>query len=381
MADIFSAERIERTPADFALSGVLFLLLGVGLSMLFSASYYWAQTLVQDPYFFFKRQLIWVSIGLVLGFLASRISMGFLKKTVPWILLITLASMLLTFVPGVGTKYLGARRWIFLFGVSFQPSELVKISLVIYLAYILEKKQQNFHDVVNSLLPPFIIAILFTGLIYMQNDYSTAIFVLAVAATMFFVARVPLRYFLTVGLTVIPFATLLLLTREHRVKRIIAFLDPHIDPAGIGYQILASKSALINGGLWGRGIGESVRKFGGLPEAHSDFIFSILGEELGFVGVVLILALFLFLAYRGYRISYYTQDTFRSLLAFGLTSSLVFQAFLNMGVVVGLVPATGITLPFFSAGGSSILVSMVMCGLLINISRYAGNAAEEVRGG
>jgi cell division protein FtsW len=257
----------------------------------------------------------------------------------------------------------------------------VKISLVIYLAYILEKKQQNFHDVVNSLLPPFIIAILFTGLIYMQNDYSTAIFVLAVAATMFFVARVPLRYFLTVGLTVIPFATLLLLTREHRVKRIIAFLDPHIDPAGIGYQILASKSALINGGLWGRGIGESVRKFGGLPEAHSDFIFSILGEELGFVGVVLILALFLFLAYRGYRISYYTQDTFRSLLAFGLTSSLVFQAFLNMGVVVGLVPATGITLPFFSAGGSSILVSMVMCGLLINISRYAGNAAEEVRGG
>jgi cell division protein FtsW len=381
VADIFSAERIERTPADFALSGVLFLLLGVGLSMLFSASYYWAQTLVQDPYFFFKRQLIWVSIGLVLGFLASRISMGFLKKTVPWILLITLASMLLTFVPGVGTKYLGARRWIFLFGVSFQPSELVKISLVIYLAYILEKKQQNFHDVVNSLLPPFIIAILFTGLIYMQNDYSTAIFVLAVAATMFFVARVPLRYFLTVGLTVIPFATLLLLTREHRVKRIIAFLDPHIDPAGIGYQILASKSALINGGLWGRGIGESVRKFGGLPEAHSDFIFSILGEELGFVGVVLILALFLFLAYRGYRISYYTQDTFRSLLAFGLTSSLVFQAFLNMGVVVGLVPATGITLPFFSAGGSSILVSMVMCGLLINISRYAGNAAEEVRGG
>lgn len=377
MADIFSAERIEKNSADFALAGVLFLLLGVGLSMLFSSSYYWAQSLVQDPYYFFKRQLIWVLLGLVFGFIASRISVELLKRSVPWMLLATLGAMSLTFIPGIGTMYLGARRWVFAFGFSFQPSELVKLALIIYLAYILERKCDRFDDPVNSLLPPFIVVVFFATLIYLQNDYSTAIFVLLVSATLFFIAKVPLRYFLTVGVTVIPFATLLLLTREHRVKRIIAFLYPQIDPAGIGYQVMASQSALTNGGLWGRGIGESVRKLGGLPEAHSDFVFAIVGEELGFVGVILVLGLFLYLGYRGFRISYYAPDRFRSILAFGLTACLVFQALLNMGVVAGLVPATGITLPFFSAGGSSMLISMVMCGLLINLSRSSAPQRED----
>ncbi|WP_455381477.1 putative lipid II flippase FtsW [Salinispira pacifica] len=378
MADLFSAERIEKSSADFALAGVLLLLLGVGLSMLFSSSFYWAQKLVQDPYFFFKRQMIWVLVGLVSGFVASRISIEFLKRSVPWLLLLTLGAMALTFVPGIGTMYLGARRWVFAFGFSFQPSELVKLSLIIYLAYILERKSDRFDDPVNSLLPPFIVVVFFATLIYLQNDYSTSMFVLIICATLFFIARVPLRYFLTVGITVIPFAALLLLTREHRVKRIIAFLYPQIDPAGIGYQVMASQNALANGGLWGRGIGESVRKLGGLPEAHSDFVFAIVGEELGFVGVMLVLALFLYLGYRGFRISFYARDRFRSILAFGLTASLVFQALLNMGVVAGLVPATGITLPFFSAGGSSILISMIMCGLLLNLSRTSTPNLEEV---
>ncbi|HUX12891.1 MAG TPA: putative lipid II flippase FtsW [Spirochaetia bacterium] len=377
MSELFSVERIEKGSSDFALGGVLLLLLGVGLSMLFSSSYYWAQSLVQDPYFFFKRQIIWVLVGLLFGILAARISLDFLKRIVPWLLLFTLAAMILTFIPGIGTKYLGARRWVFAFGFSFQPSELVKLALVVYLAYILDKKSDRFDDPVNSLLPPFIVVLVFSALIYMQNDYSTSVFVLLVAATLFFVAKVPLRYFFAIGVTVLPFATLLLLTRAHRVMRIIAFLYPQLDPAGIGYQVMASQSALMNGGLWGRGIGESIRKLGGLPEAHSDFVFAIVGEELGFVGVLLVIALFLFLAYRGFRIAYFAGDRFQSILAFGLTACLVFQALLNMGVVAGLVPATGITLPFFSAGGSSILISMIMCGLLINLSRSSGPQTEE----
>ncbi|HUX50574.1 MAG TPA: putative lipid II flippase FtsW [Spirochaetia bacterium] len=377
VAEIFTVEKIGRNSADYPLAGVLFILLGVGLSMLFSASYYWAQTLVQNPFYFFKRQIIWVLAGLALSFIASRISMTFLKKLVPWILLVTVLAMLLTFIPGIGTKALGARRWFYIFGVSFQPSEVVKLATVIYLAYIFEKRKENFDNVVNSLLPPLIVVLIFTVLIYLQNDYSTAMFVLVVGASMFFIAKVPLRYFVTVVAATVPFAVLLLLSRAHRVRRIIAFIDPQIDPSGIGYQVLASQSALMNGGLWGRGIGESLRKFGGLPEAHSDFVFAIVGEELGFVGIVLIISLFLFFAYRGYRIAYYSRDTFRSLLAFGLTTCIVFQAMVNMGVVAGIVPATGITLPFFSAGGSSILVSMVMCGLLLNLSRFTGNATEE----
>ncbi len=369
MAGIFSAERIERNPGDLVLLASLFVLLGTGLAMLFSASFYWAQRLYQDPIYFVRRQVIWVGIGAVAGFIAARISLAFVKRIMPWLLLATLIAMVLTFVPGLGAKYLGARRWIFVFGSSFQPSEVVKVVLVLYLAHILDRKNEKLDDTVNSLLPPFIVSVVFAGLIYLQNDYSTSLFVLFVAGLMFFVARVKLRYFIAILTMVVPLATLLLLTREHRVARLIAFIAPEGDPAGIGYQVLASQRALSDGGLWGQGIGEGVRKLGSLPEVHSDFVFAVVGEELGLVGVFLVLALFLFFAYRGYRIAWKSNGLFNSLVAFGLTSTLLLQALLNMSVVAGLVPATGIPLPFFSAGGSSILMSMIACGLLMNVSR------------
>lgn len=379
MSSIFAAERIERTSGDFVLLASLFALLGTGLAMLFSASFYWAQSLVQDPFYFIRKQIVWVAIGLVLGAVAARVPLSFIKKMMPWILLATLLGMLLTFVPGLGAKYLGARRWVFLFGVSFQPSEVVKVTLVLYLAYILERKRENLDDTVNSLLPPFIVTVLFAGLVYLQNDYSTSVFVLFVAALMFFVARVKLRYFIAILVIVVPLAVLLLLTREHRVARLIAFIAPEIDPAGIGYQVLASQHALADGGLWGQGIGEGVRKLGSLPEVHSDFVFAVVGEELGLVGVVLVLAMFLFFGYRGYLAAFRARGLFNSLVAFGLTSMVLLQALLNMSVVAGLVPATGIPLPFFSAGGSSILMTMIACGLLFNVSRESRDE-EDARG-
>ena len=203
-----------------------------------------------------------------------------------------------------------------------------------------------------------------------------------VALLMFFVAGVRLRFFLGLTLVAGPLAAILLLTRAHRVLRLVAFLDPEIDRFGSGYQVLAAERALENGGLWGAGIGQSVQKFGALPEPHSDFVFAIFGEELGYVGVVVVLAIFVAVAVRGYSLAFRSRDTFHSLLAFGLTSMLVLQALLNMAVVCGLVPATGIPLPFFSHGGSAIVVSLLIAGLLLNVARAEATlgAGEESDG-
>jgi cell division protein FtsW len=365
----FSAERVRRPSPDFVLMGLLILMLGLGLSMLYSSSYYRAEILYGDSEQFFQRQVIWVILGVIAGAVAMQLPVALIRRSIPVLLLVSLLLMILSFVPGVGAQYLGARRWIFLFGYSFQPSELVKLSLVLYLAFILEKKQDKMDDPVNALLPPLIVVVVFASLIYLQNDFSTALFIGFISLVMFFVARVRIRYFITLGVMTVPLATILLLSKEHRVNRILAFLDPAHDPSDTGYQVLASRTALVHGGLWGQGIGRGTRKFGALPEAHSDFVFAVIGEELGFIGVAAIILLFLVFAYRGFSIAWRCFDTFESLLAFGLTALITFQAMLNMAVVSGLLPATGVPLPFFSQGGSSVFVSLVMCGLLLGISK------------
>jgi cell division protein FtsW len=377
----FSVERIEKKHSmDSVLLAVLVLLVTVGVSMLFSSSYFRADNLFGDPLYFFRRQTLWVLLGSAAAVIASRINLAFVQKQMPLILLVSLLLMLLTLVPGVGTEFLGARRWIFLFGYSFQPSELAKLTVVLYLAFILSRKQDQMDDPVNAILPPIIVVAVFAALIYVQNDFSTAFFVVFVALGMFFVASVPLRYFIGLGAMTLPLGIILLLSREHRVKRLLSYLEPGWDPSGTGYQVFASITALRGGGLWGEGIGQSAQKIGRLPEAHSDFVFAVVAEEIGFAGVVLVFALFCMLAYRGYLIAYESQDRFVSLLAFGLTSSVFLQALLNLAVVSGLVPATGVPLPFFSSGGSSVFMTLIMCGLLLNISRFADRAGGADRG-
>jgi cell division protein FtsW len=365
----FGAERIETGRGDMLLLLSIFLLAGVGVAMLFSSSYFRAEKLFDEPMHFFRRQAAWIFLGGGVAFLASRIPLEALRTWLPVILAVTLTLMVMTFLPGVSAEYLGARRWIFLFGYSFQPSELTKFTLVLYLAYILDRKAETIDDPVNALLPPLIVVAVFTTLIYLQNDFSTAFFVMVVALVMFFVAGVPWRYFISLFAAVIPISVILLFSREHRVKRILSFIEPRLDPAGTGYQVLASQNALTRGGLWGSGIGQGTRKLGALPEAHSDFIFAVLGEELGFFGIILVIGLFALLAYRGFRTAVICEDRFSSYLTFGLTVTIVLQALLNMAVVSGMVPATGVTLPFFSSGGSSLFITLVMCGVIYNVSR------------
>lgn len=376
MSERFQAEKIDQARGDFTLVALLILLLGLGLSTLFSASYYYGSRIHNSPESFFFRQLVSVGVGIIVAFVLSRISLDALRRWIPALVFVTFGVTLLTFVPGLSVSVLGARRWINLFGFSFQPSELIKFTVIVYLSHIFSKKRDKIDDLVNTVIPPLIVTMLFVAMIYFQNDFSTAFFVLFLALTMFFIARVPFGYLVFLVCTLVPLAGALLFAKEHRVQRIISFWDPGKDPLGAGYQVAASQAALIHGGVWGTGLGRGLKKMGELPEAHSDFVFAVLGEEAGFIGVIFVLALFLAFAVRGYMIGIVRKDRFGYYLAFGMTTCILFQGLLNIAVISGLVPATGIPLPFFSAGGSSILITLAMCGLLLNLSRNDSTKEE-----
>ena len=372
-------ERIGKPRGDALLLLILIVTLGVGISVLFSASTYYAQRMFQDPYYLFRRQLLWIVLGSVAGVTASQVPITTVRQATPIVVASALILTVLTFVPGIGRPIMGARRWVFVFGQCFEPAELVKFSIVLYLAAIFSKKQDRINDPVNSLLPPLLVVSLFVALIYLQNDFSTAFFILLIALAMFLIAQVRILFFLLLSLLFVPLGGMLLFTKAHRVRRLMAFLNPLADPSGSGYQVIAAQTAFISGGFWGRGLGKGVRKLGGLPEAHSDFIYAVVGEEAGFLGALFVLLLFLVLAWRGYSLAMKGKDSFARYLAFGITSTITLQALLNIAVVTGLVPATGIPLPFFSSGGSSMLLTLTMGGVLFNLSRQPQDGETSIR--
>lgn len=366
---MFSVERVGKTRGDSILLGILLLLVGLGLSSMLSASYFRSELTFGDPYHLFKYQAFISLFALIPGLVFAKISLEKLKALIPLMLLSAAFLMLLTFLPGIGHPIQGAQRWIRIAGFTFQPSEYVKFVLVIYLAHIFSKKQERIRDLINTVIPPLIVVMGFVFLVYLQNDFSTAFFILFISLVLFFIAGIPFLYFFFLGALSVPLLLIMLLTKEHRVNRIISFLNPEADPVGSGYQVRMALEALEAGGFWGRGFGRSFQKVGGLPEPHSDFVFAVLAEETGFLGVLVIMGLFIVFALRGYTIAFESQDQNRRLLAFGLTTAILYQALFNIAVVAGLVPATGIPLPFFSQGGSSLLMTITMTGLLFNCSR------------
>ncbi len=380
-------EKVGSRRADMALVMLLVVILGVGVAMLFSASSSFSSRTWGDPLFLLKRQLLWGAVGGAAAFVVSLTPLDALRRRMPLVVLGTLAVLLLPFVPGVGSSVLGSRRWITLFGQSFQPSELVKVVIILYMASYFARREvraaaepadeligaagqpAQVTPTMNSLIPPLVLSIVFAGIILAQNDYSTAVFVLAVGLSMLFIARVRLLHLLLVGLFTAPLGFLLLFTREHRVQRLLAFFDLPSYSQGTGYQVVTAKAAFVAGGLWGKGLGRSAAKLGALPMSYSDFIYTVIGEETGLLGALFVLALFGVLAWKGYSIAARSEDPFARYAAFGITTAICLQALLNMSVAVGLVPTTGVTLPFFSAGGSSLFVTLVMVGLLVSLSR------------
>lgn len=365
----FELERAPGGQSDFILLMIIILLAGCGFTALFSASYHYAGKYFNDSFLFIRKQMILGFVGLILSFGAYKVSADFLRKATPVLLLGSIGLVLLTFVPGLSEEVLGARRWIFMFGFSFQPSELAKLAIVLYLANIFDKKQERMNDLANTVAPPLIILVTMFGLVLLQNDFSSAVFILIIGLAMFFMAGVPLLYFIYLMLAAVPISLIFLFTKPHRVERLISYINPEIDPVGSGYQVIAAQSALHNGGLWGQGLGNGIKKLGGLPQVESDFIFASTAEEVGFIGVLCLILLFLGFAARSFLRGYRSGTRYDFLLSFGLTCSILYQALFNMAVVSGLVPATGIPLPFFSSGGSSLLVTFIMCGLILGVTK------------
>jgi cell division protein FtsW len=365
----FDAEKIQgqRTVHLFYLC--VLLLFGTGLVTLYSASYAFAQRFFRDGNYFIVRQIIFGCAGVVLFIFFSQINLEKFRKYI--MLLVGLAAFLcaLTLVPGIGVERYGASRWIEIASISYQPSEMVKFVLPLYLAHLLDKKAGNLDNFYSGILPPVLVTGLFFSLIYIQNNFSTAVFIVFNAIVIFYLAGMRYRYFLAAIAMIIPISALLVFTKEHRVRRLVSFIRPEWDPLGAGFQVNASRDAIVSGGFWGKGIGEGTRKIASVPEIHSDFIFSAYVEETGFIGILLFFALFIAFAILGYRTAWKAQTIFKRLLAAGLTTMVVSQALLNTAVVSGALPATGIPLPFFSAGGSSLATTLICAGLIANVAK------------
>jgi cell division protein FtsW len=360
-----------KNPADQLLIASILLLTGIGLVTLYSASYAFADRFFGNSLYFISRQAVLAALGFVLFFIISRVDIELLRG---WILPIVIGSMILcvlTFIPGIGVMKNGATRWIRLGASTYQPSEMVKLVLPFYLAHIFDKKSSQLDSFTAGVLPPAMITVLFFILIYLQNNFSTAFFVLLNALAIFYLAGLRLRYFFGAAMIFLPLSAFFVLTREHRLRRFISFLWPEWDPLGAGYQVRASIVTISSGGFWGKGIGQGTRKIASVPEIHSDFIFASFAEETGFIGVFLIFILFTLFAFTVYRSAVKSGTMFRRLLGFGLGTMILSQIMLNTAVVAGALPATGIPLPFFSAGGSSLATTLVMCGLLVSNSREA----------
>jgi cell division protein FtsW len=365
---------------DHVLTAIVLLLTGLGLVTLYSSSFAFAQRFFGDGLYFISRQLVFGAAGIVLFFIASVIDLDLLRKLIKYLVLGCIVLCGLTFVPGIGLSKNGAARWIGIGPVSYQPSEMVKLVLPLYLAHFFEKKQENIDSLSRGILPPAMISGIFIGLIFLQNNFSTAVFIALNALFMFFMAGVNFKYFFSVLFMFLPTATLLVLKKEHRVRRFLSYIQPGLDPKGADYQVAASKLSISSGGFWGKGIGHGTRKLSSVPEVHSDFIFSSFAEESGFLGVTLFCFLFAVFAVRGYSSAMRNEKPFNRLLGCGLVTMIISQVLLNIAVAAGALPATGVPLPFFSAGGSSFVTTLIMAGLIVNVSRYSKQRSPYPKG-
>jgi len=356
------------------------LLLGFGVVMIFSSSAIIAVEKHHDAYYFLKRQAMAAIAGLLAMYVMMRVDYRMLKKYV-YLIYIGVVLMLLTvYLPGVGMNVNGASRWINLGIVTLQPSEFAKLGLIIFFAGFLAKKDQEskLGDFIFGYVPSVAALMIVFVLVQLQPDLGTAVIISAVAFTLFAIAGIKPAYLIGTLLFSLPFLWAAVYNVGYRRRRMLSFLNPWDDLNDSGYQIIQSFVALAKGGLWGAGMGNGHQKLFYLPEPHTDFIYSIIGEEMGIIGALAVLSVFLVLAWRGIRIGLRTQDRFGSLLALGITFAITLQALFNISVTIGILPTKGLPLPFISLGGSALVMWMASVGLLANISENGmGLTGEE----
>jgi cell division protein FtsW len=382
-----AAAETPATPAvagevDRVLAAVVLLLTAFGLVMVYSASTVLAQRQFGSSVYFFSRQSVFALLGTGVLILLSHVPYRLYRKAVYPILLLALAA-LVAVVGGFGVTIRGATRWIPVGPVNVESSELAKISIVFWLSYSVAKKRELLHTFTIGFVPHALMGTAMAALCLLQPDFGSAMIILFVTFALLFASGARIAYLLGGLLAALPIVYGLVVSSPYRYARFLGFLDPWTTREGAGYQLVNSLMGFGTGGLLGVGIGESRQKLLFLPDAHNDFISAIVGEELGFVGLLALIALFGVLVYRGYRIAVRCPDPFGSHLAFGLTTLIGLQAVLNLGVAMGSLPTKGLTLPFVSYGGSALLVHMAAAGVLLDISRHAErpSAAEREEGG
>jgi len=349
---------------------VLFLILGFGGIMIYSTSAIYAEEAHGDSFFYLKRHLTWIVLGLIGMFLAWKVDYHIWRRYSKPLFFVSVGLLIMVYMPGIGRSAGGARRWLSLGGFGFQPSELAKLALIIYLSDILTRKQRWVQEFWKGLVPPLVIIGIMVGLILLQPDLGTSMSMAIVAFIILFIAGVKWQYLVTLGLSALPFLFVFICSAPYRWNRIMVFLHPWKDPQGTGFQIIQSYLALGSGGIWGVGLGNSRQKLFYLPAAHTDFIFSIIGEELGVLGSLAILILFALLLFLGVVICLRALDLFGHFLALGIVTTISLQTIINIGVVTGSLPTKGLPLPFISYGGSCMLVYLVAVGILLNIHSW-----------
>jgi len=364
----------RKLKSDRVLFIATILLVGLSIVMVYSASAVVALEKYQRPYMFLIRQGIWAALGMGVLAVVMRLDYRtYREPAVIWTALgvVSFGLVAVLFSPPVNN----AHRWFGVLGVGIQPSELAKLAAIFFIAAILERRMHRINEIGYSLAPIAVVVLGLVGLIVVEPDFGTSMTLLLIAAVMVFAAGLNYRYIVGVILVALPTLCVVLMSASYRRRRLLAFLNPWDDPLGDGFQIIQSLIAVGTGGVWGKGLMNGVQKLFYLPEPHTDFIYSVISEELGLVGATCVLLCFFVITWRGLRAALRAPDSFGALLALGLTTMVAVQALVNVSVVIGLMPTKGIPLPFISFGGSSLLINLLGMGILLNVSQHASSDA------
>ncbi|MDQ0217172.1 stage V sporulation protein E [Peribacillus cavernae] len=362
---------LKKSNPDLILIIVTLSLLSIGLIMVYSASAIWADYKFEDSFFFAKRQMLFAGVGIIAMFFIMNVDYWTWRTWAKILVIVCFVLLVAVLIPGIGLERNGSRSWIGVGAFSIQPSEFMKIAMIVFLAKYLSERQKLITSFKKGLLPSLSLVFLAFGMIMLQPDLGTGTVMVGTCIVMIFISGARIWHFAILGLLGLAGFTGLILSAPYRIKRITSFMDPWQDPQNSGFQIIQSLFAIGPGGLFGLGLGQSRQKFFYLPEPQTDFIFAILSEELGFIGGSLVILLFALLLWRGIRIALGAPDLYGSFLAVGIIAMVAIQVMINIGVVTGLMPVTGITLPFLSYGGSSLTLMLMAIGVLLNISRYS----------
>jgi cell division protein FtsW len=360
-----------RKNADFFIFITVLVLLFIGTIMVASSTAAYAGERFGDSFYFIKRQMVYVILGVMAMFAMMNVNYKRLGKISPILMMLSIFLLIIVLIPGIGVELNEARRWIGIRGQTIQPTEVAKLSIILFLSYSLSKKKDKVRNFTKGLLPYLGLLGIIAGLVMLEPHFSATVIIGSVTMILLFAAGAKLGHFVLLSAPVMSLGTFLVISSPYRLRRLVAFLDPWSDVRGGGWQIIQSLLAIGSGGLFGRGTGKSLQKLLYIPEPYNDFIFSILAEEFGFLGVILVAFLFGLLIWRGFKVAMNAPDTFGGLVALGITSLIAIQVIINIAVVTSSMPVTGMPLPFFSYGGTSLIFLLSGVGILLNISRYA----------